>query len=417
MKEAKAMDTYSSSSPPACNRAMSKTVAMLGSMPPLRGLSGYCLELASAVADSCSVEFISFKRIYPSALYPGGELADDLTYPKVSCTDLVVRRRLTWYNPIGWFTEGLFSKGDLLHAQWWSPPLVFIYMVVCLGFRLRGKPVVLTLHNIVPHEGFPFFERFARILLRICSHFIVHSSQNKSRLIDLYRIPSSKVTVIPHGPLDFFAGNELEKEKMKRELGFRPENKVILLFGAIRPYKGVDTAIQALEKIVGKIPEARLLIAGKLWESWAPYKDLLERLKLEDFTTVRLGYVPSGEVGRLFAAADLAILPYRRFDAQSGVGAAAIAFRRPLIVTDVGGLPELVLDRRFVVPPKDPESLASTVISCLEDPFLLSKMAADAAVVAQKTAWSGVAKKTRAVYRDVLHVDLGTPSRDFSCAS
>ena len=91
------------------------TVSILGTLPPIRALSSYCFELANAIAEKCRVEFISFKNIYPAFLYPGGAPDDDDTYPPHSTTQINVRTRLEWYNPLSWFIEGLTANGDLLH--------------------------------------------------------------------------------------------------------------------------------------------------------------------------------------------------------------------------------------------------------------------------------------------------------------
>jgi len=375
---------------------------MLGSLPPLRALSSYCLELALAVADIEEVEFISFRKIYPARLYPGGDLEDDHTFPTLKHPNLKVRRRLTWYNPVSWIIEGMSVNTALLHAQWWSLPLAIIYFVVCLGFKLRRKPVIFTVHNILQHETSFFYRRISRALFRLGDHFIVHSSPNRDQLIKYYNIPPDRITKIPHGPLDFHVRNDIDREAVRNKMSFDPANRIILLFGAIRPYKGIDTALKAFAKVHPEIPEARLLIAGRLWEQWGYYEQLIDDLGIGDYIKTHLRYIPSDEVFKFFAASDLVILPYHHFDSQSGVGSTAISFRKPMIVTNVGGLPELVVDQRYVVPPNDPETLASTIVDCLKNPDQLDKMTAGAKEVAEAMAWTTIAKKTWSLYGHVL---------------
>jgi glycosyltransferase involved in cell wall biosynthesis len=379
-----------------------KNIAMLGSLPPLRALSSYCLELALAVADLGEVEFISFQKIYPARLYPGGDLKDDHTFPTIGHPNLKVRRRLTWYNPVSWIIEGMSTNAVLLHAQWWSLPLATIYLVVCLGFKLRRKPIIFTVHNILQHEKSFFYRQISRALFRLGDHFIVHSSPNRDQLIKYYNIPPDRVTQIPHGPLDFHVQNDIDRDEVRNKMSFDPANSIILLFGAIRPYKGIDTALMAFAKVLRKIPGARLLIAGRLWEQWGYYEQLIDDLGIGDYIKTYLRYIPSGEVFKFFVASDLVILPYHHFDSQSGVGSTAISFRKPMIVTNVGGLPELVVDQRYVVPPKDPETLASTIVDCLKNPDQLDKMAAGAEEVAGAIAWTTIAKKTWSLYDNVL---------------
>ncbi len=379
-----------------------KNIAMLGSLPPLRALSGYCLELATAIADFGNLEFISFRKIYPACMYPGGALEDDHTFPSIRHASLKVRRHLTWYNPCTWILEGIFAKGDLIHAQWWSLPLSLVYAILCGGFKIRGKPVVITVHNVLPHEDSRLHRMVTRILFKLGNHFVVHTTQNKHQLIEYCQIPPSRITCIPMGPLNFHVRSGVDRDAVRKEMGFFSEDRIVLLFGAIRPYKGIDTALRAFAEVLEKIPTARLLIAGKLWQRWEQYEELTKELGIGNYVRTFLGYVPSGDVHRFFTASDLVVLPYHRFDAQSAVGATALSFRKPMIVTNVGGLPELVEDQRFIVSPKDPSALAQAVVFCLKDPAQLQKMSADAKTIALKFAWPTIAKKTWAVYRKVL---------------
>ncbi len=381
-----------------------ENIAMLGSLPPLRALSSYCLEFALAISDLGQVEFISFNRIYPSFLYPGGNLKDDNTYPTITHPNLRIRRHLTWYNPVTWITEAMSTNGDLLHVQWWSLPLSPIYMIICLGFKLRRKPVVFTVHNVQSHDRHILYRFVTRIVLRLGACFIVHSKPHKAQLIKYYNIPPERVIQIHHGPLDFHVQNDMDRDLARREMGFHSKEKIILLFGTIRPYKGVDTALKAFAKVVARIPEARLVIAGKLWESWERYERLIEELEIGNNIKTYLRYVPSGEVWRFFAASDLVILPYHHFDAQSGAGATAISFRKPMIVSDVGGLPELVVDRRYVVAAKNPAALARTIVNCMQNSDQFAQMSAGAGTIAAKMAWPAIAKKTWNVYKNVLGV-------------
>lgn len=390
-----------------------KHVAMLGSLPPLRALSSYCLGLANALADILKVEFISFDKIYPGFLYPGRDLDEDHTFPAVNHPNLRVRRRLAWYNPLSWIMEGLTAKGQLLHAQWWSLPLWPIYVLVCAGYKARRRPVVFTVHNIRSHEGSRVYESFCRMLFKLGDHFIVHSAENLDTLRDVYHIPDSRVTQIAHGPLDFPSGG-LTREGARQGFGFSNEHRVVLLFGAIRSYKGLDVALRALAVLREKMPEARLLIAGKPWENWAPYDALIRSLGISPFVRTDLRYIPAGEAAKFFLAADLVILPYRRFDAQSGVGAAALAFQKPLIVSDVGGLPDQVEDRGSVVPPGDWKALAEKMGQCLGDPDRLSKMARHAGRLREAASWAEVARKTFAVYESVLGPKSGLSGRQTS---
>lgn len=374
-------------------------VAMLGSFPPLRGISGYCHELAAAMAARCPVEFISFREMYPRFLYPGGGLADDPTLPDLRHPRLTVQRRLTWYNPAGWLRAGLSTEADLLHAQWWSLPLAPVYLAVCAAFKIRKKPVVFTVHNVLPHEKSRAYAAASQRLFSLGDHFIVHTEQGRRQLHTRYRIPASRISRIPHGTLDFHVAPGPGERSIRNVLGIAADERVVLLFGAIRPYKGVDTAIRAFAEVIKTVDRVRLVIAGKLWENWAPYERLVRELGIEGHVATVLEYIPSGEVHRFFAAADLVILPYRRFDSQSGIGNTAVAFRKPMIVTDVGGLPELVSDPGCIVPPNRPAALARAILRCIQDPGRLRALSVDADNISNKFSWPVIAKTTYLVYK------------------
>ena len=377
-------------------------VAILGSFPPLRAISSYCLELSSALAQRVKVVFLSFKHIYPGFLYPGGGLVEDSSFPEHYAAGLTVHRRLTWYNPLSWIEAGFRTRTDLLHAQWWSLPLGPIYLVVCAGFRLRGKPVVFTVHNVSGHDRAGLYAAASRMLFLLGDHFIVHTGANRRRLAEKYHIPAHKISVIPHGTLDFQVDGARDRERLREALGIGPGHKAVLIFGAIRPYKGLDVAIRAFAEVVREMPEARLLIAGKLWEPWDGYLGLIRTLGLQDKVIAHLDYVPADRVHRFFGAADLAVLPYRRFESQSGVGATAVAFRTPMIVSDVGGLPELVTDPKMVVPPDDPEALAAAIKRVLTDPALRERIRTSLDALANELDWQGIATSTCGVYRKLL---------------
>lgn len=381
------------------------SVSILGTLPPIRALSSYCFELTNAIAEKCSVEFISFKKIYPAFLYPGGVPDDDDTYPAISTLRINVKRRLTWYNPLSWLIEGLTAKGDLLHAQWWSAPLFPIYLIICTCFKLKNKPVIFSVHNVLSHENSALYFKMSQLLFRLGNFFIVHSNMNRQQLHKFYHIPLDKIDVIPHGSLDFhIKKNGIDRKTLRKEMGIKPENKIILMFGAIRPYKGIDTTIKAFSKIVNSVPESRLLIAGRLWEDWAPYEQLIYKLGIKKYIITHLEYIPSCDVYKFFEISDLCVFPYHHFDSQSGAGSVALSFRKPMIVSDVGGLSDFVLDPKWVVPPKDHSALADAVICCLKDPSRIKQMKSDAEKISQKFSWSEIADQTENIYRQVLNL-------------
>ncbi len=377
-------------------------VAMLGSMPPDRGISAYCLAQAQAVAALVPVTYIAFRQMYPRFLYPGGGLAPDHTFPRPESSRLEVRRRLAWYNPVSWLWEGWKTPGDLLHLQVWSLPVLPMCLVVVALFRWRRKPVVVTLHNVEVPQHALAYRWLAGWVLRRAQAVVVHTAHAAARAAVEFRLPTSRLFTLPHGVLDTYVDKTRDRVTARQSLGLAADDLVVLFFGAIRPHKGLETLLGAFAALRGPCPRAKLVVAGKPWEPWDRYQQLIERWGLADAVVTRLEYVPHHQVGWLFAAADVVALPYLQFDAQSGVALAALAWGRPLVATRVGGLPELIGDPRWLVPPGDAQALAGALAELLSDPGTLDKATEESRQRATSYQWKPIAEATVAIYRQVL---------------
>jgi glycosyltransferase involved in cell wall biosynthesis len=234
----------------------------------------------------------------------------------------------------------------------------------------------------------------------------VHSESNAAVLSGHHGIARDRIAVIPHGTLDLFVKADGDYTSVRHRFGIPAQDKVILMFGAIRPYKGIDTAIQALAEISSLQPRIHLLVAGRLWGDWQPYQELVDQHALCGRVHLHLDYVPSDEVADYFHAADLVLLPYHRFDSQSGVGAVALAFAKPMLVTDVGGLPDLVGEKARILPPGNVPTLAAELRRVFSEPGSLERMREDAAAMAKRYSWTEIAERTRALYADTLGIPV-----------
>jgi glycosyltransferase involved in cell wall biosynthesis len=279
--------------------------------------------------------------MYPALLFPGVKQAMDPDKPPMNGPMLRVEHRLTWYNPLGWLCAGLFTPADLFHLQWWSLPLFPVSLTLLVCMKLRRKPIVVTVHNVLPHEGGRALVWAGRTLCRWANAVIVHGTENRTLLIEQYGIASERVHAlempVQPGPTPLPS-----RDEARRTLGLAADAQVVLCFGIIRPYKGIDVLLRAFARISSEFPQARLLIVGRPWCDWRPYQEIIDSEKLGERIHCLLDYVPDARVAACFAAADLAVLPYTHFDAQSAVGAQFIAHGIPLLVSDVGGLPDWV---------------------------------------------------------------------------
>jgi glycosyltransferase involved in cell wall biosynthesis len=390
-------------------------VTVIGSLPPVKGVSAYTAGLLDALdrRGDLQVDFVGFRSIYPRWFYPGGRPDEPSARPPLFL-GVKLRAALRWYNPLSWAWAALRMRGQVVHAQWWSYALAPVYATLLGIARLRGKRVVMTAHNVHPHER-GLIQRLAnRAVFRFAHSYVVHSEANKIALVRMLRCSPARVSVLPHGVLET-PRTGISRREARLKLGIDGGARVALCFGNIRPYKGVDVLIRAFAHVAGDDPRALLVIAGQPWGDWAPYQRLIDELNLGDRVLLRLEYLPANEIEPYFVAADAVVLPYTRFDAQSGAGMRALPFGRPLIVTRTGGLPDLVLDPNAVVPPSDPDPLAAAISRVLRDEALRDRMSVDSLTLAASMGWDAIAERTVAIYAAVMAGDAAageTPATD-----
>jgi glycosyltransferase involved in cell wall biosynthesis len=376
---------------------------MLGSFPPqCQGVQDYCGQLVQALGEQCRVAAIGFKCMYPRALFPGVKQPMDDSKPPLRATHLTVKHPLTWYNPFGWLYHALTTPCDLFHLQWWSLPLFPVALAFVLLMKLRGKAIVITVHNVLPHEGSPNFLRAGRFLCHRADAVIVHSDANAKQIVDAYQLPLDKVHKIAMG----VQAQDITRKPQQdaREALSLPDGAhIALLFGIIRPYKGIEVALESLALITNENPHLHLLIAGKPWESWEPYQAIIDRENLADRVHLFLDYIPEEQTSDFFAAADLILLPYTHFDAQSAVGAQVLPYQTPLIVSDVGGLPEWVDHQQdWIVPPNGPEQLARALKIFFDDlPANTNAFASIADTVLSRNTWPNAATLHTEIYERI----------------
>ena len=377
-------------------------VAMLGAFPPqAQGIQGYCGELAQALGARCRVHAIGFRRMYPSFLFPGVSESMDASRAPLDAPYLRVEHRLTWYNPFGWFTAAMRARGDVFHAQWWSLPLWLIYLRMVLLMKIRRIPVVITVHNVLPHESGRGYVWASRQLCRLADRVLVHSETNRAQLIEHYRIRAERVSTIPMGT---GAAQAPAAPEARRALGLPAGRRYVLCFGIIRPYKGVDTLLRAFARVAQRHDDVDLIIAGKPWTPWQPYQARIDADNLGPRVHTFLEYIPEERVPLFFGAADLVALPYTHFDAQSAVGSVALPYRKPLLVSDVGGLPDWVNgDPEWIVPPNAPDALADRMAGFFaEGDAACARFQPVADAVLARASWRAVAEAHLRIYHEVL---------------
>lgn len=286
---------------------------------------------------------------------------------------------------------------DVVHFQWLTVQPVDVHLLPPRTVRGRRRPLVLTAHDVLPREPRPGQLDAQRRLYERVDAVVVHSEHGAARLRDELRIDPAKVHVIPHGAFDLFvppAGAPLPRPLPPELAAVPAERPVVLMFGLLRPYKGVDVLLEAWRGI----DDAELWIVG------LPKLDLAP-LRAAAPPNVRFvpRFVADDEIPAFFGRADLVVLPYREID-QSGVLFTALAFGKALLLSDVGGFPEVAASGAAeLVPPGDAPALHAALVRLLADPAARARLAAAAAEAAATTwSWDAIATRTLALYQSLL---------------
>ncbi|MBN1504074.1 MAG: glycosyltransferase [Candidatus Eisenbacteria bacterium] len=356
---------------------------ILGPAHPLRGgISQYLAILYSLLKQEHEVSFVSFKRQYPSFLFPGKTQLD----PGPARIDVRPRALIDSINPVSWLVAASHVRRlrpHLLVFKWWTPFFGPCYATISFVARKFARARVLFIcDNVVPHERSLVDGLLTRMAFSQVDYFVTLSH---SVMEDLMRIrPVANAVEIAHPSYVYFTFGRVEPAEAKKRLGL--DGRVLLFFGYIRPYKGVHNLLDAFARVCSRL-DATLVVVGEFYEPPKPYLEHIERLGLGGKVRLVDRYVNDEEVGLYFSAADVAVLPYESAT-QSGVVQVAFAFDTPVISTAVGGIPEVVKDgvNGLLVPPDDPEALAEAVLRYFEG-GTAQKLAANIRAGSEAFSW------------------------------
>ena len=326
--------------------ASSKNIIIIGPAHPLRGgLASYNERLAREFKiEGHHVDLYTFSLQYPQFLFPGTTQFSSEPAP----IDLSIHILINSINPFNWIKIGTKIKNSNTHlviVRYWLP-----FMGPCLGTILRIATrnkkikVICIADNIIPHEKRFGDNAFTSYFIKPIDGFITMSQKVLSDLHHFSNIKPAKY--IPHPLYDNF-GEKITQLEARNKIGINTEINVVLFFGFIRKYKGLDLlfeAIQLFEKKNDK-KNTKFLIAGEFYEDRKIYDELIKKLGIESSLILRTDFIPDSEVKYYLCAADVVIQPYKNAT-QSGVTPLAYHFEIPMIVTNVGGLAGLVPDRK-----------------------------------------------------------------------
>lgn len=315
-------------------------IIIIGPAHPLRGggIVSFNERLAYAFQEAGhDCEIWSFSLQYPGFLFPGKTQFVNTPPP----AGLTIRTLINSINPLNWIKVGLLLRKKnpaLIIVRFWIP-----FMGPCLGTILRlinkrKTKVICIADNVIPHEKRPGDYIFTRYFVKSCDGFVTMS---KSVYDDLKKIAPAKPTKLTVHPIYDQFGPPLSMDIAREKLGLNSHDKIILFFGFIRPYKGLDLLLAAMQDPRLQLMGVKLLIAGEFYENESRYQQLIQEYQLKERVILHTNFIPDEKVGLYLSAADVIVQPYKSAT-QSGVTPLAYHFEKPMIVTNVGGLPEMV---------------------------------------------------------------------------
>jgi len=340
---------------------MLKTVKIIGPAYPFRGgLATYNERLANEfLTEGYEVNIETFTLQYPSVLFPGKTQLSPGKAPK----GLNIKRTVNSVNPINWIKVGKRikkEKPDLVIIKYWLP-----FMAPCFGTIARQirknnhSKIICIADNIVPHEKRPGDIMLTRYFINGINGIV---AQSKSVYNDVFKFTNElPVKLCPHPMFDNF-GKILERKEAIKMLGLDPSFRYILFFGFIRDYKGLDLLLKAISDKRFEKTNTRLLVAGEFYTNEEPFMSLIDELGIQDKVILRTNFIADNEVNKYFCASDIIAQPYKHAT-QSGVTQIGYHFNKSMLVTNVGGLPEIIPHNviGYVVDPNE-KAIADSLI-------------------------------------------------------
>jgi D-inositol-3-phosphate glycosyltransferase len=340
-------------------------ITILSSAYPLRGgISHFIGLLYKELAKNNDVSVITFKRQYPTIFFPGkSQFESEETVEKIPTKILVDS-----INPLNWINVGNKIKNDspdLLIFKYWIPFFAPCFGTISRIAKKNGRTKVLTIcDNIIPHEKKPGDTAITKYFFKYVDYFVMLSKKVQADLLKLK--PEAKNKILPH-PIYSNFGEPIDKKEARKFLNLPADGKLILFFGFIRDYKGLDVLLEAM-KILNAELNIKLIVAGEYYSNEEKYRRIINALGIQNQVYLFTDFIPTSKVKFYFSACDAVILPYRNAT-QSGIVQIAMNFHKPVIATNVGGIPEVISDNStgFIVKNESPQDLAKAIKNFYKD--------------------------------------------------
>ncbi len=334
-------------------------ITILSTAYPLRGgIAHFSGLLYNELLLNHDVNVITFSRQYPTFLFPGKSQLENGD----SVEEIPSSVEVDSVNPLNWIKVGTKIKNDepdLLIFKYWMPFFGPSFGTISKIVKKNKKTkIIVVCDNVIPHEKKPGDRAFTKYFFNSVDYFITMSQSVQTDLFSLY--PNAKEKLLFHPVYSNF-GKPVEKQIAKEKLNIT-SNNVMLFFGFIRDYKGLDVLLRAVKLIKDKM-DFTLVVAGEFYSNEDKYLSLITELGLDNVVKLFSDFIPTNEVKYYFSACDVVVLPYKSAT-QSGIVQIANNFDKPMISTNVGGLPEVIADGKtgYLVEKENPEQLAEAIL-------------------------------------------------------
>lgn len=335
-------------------------IAMIGPVHPYKGgIAHYTDLLCRALReDGNEVQLYTFKFQYPKLLYKKPQKDMKSSGFGTNDADFCIHT----LNPFNWIkVAGRIKKQkpELIILQWWHPYFAPCFWSICK--LLRGEKILFVCHNVFPHERFPLDRLLTKWTLGCGIYFITQSKMDARDLLSVKHDAVYRVT--PHPTYGMFCKQGMSMQKAREQLQIDQVQRVLLFFGFVRKYKGLQYLLEAMKLLKERDFKVQLWVVGDFGEDKEEYVEQIRAFEIGDQVQMVEGYVPDDEVEKYFAASDLVVLPYLSAT-QSGIVQIAFGFEKPVLVTEVGGLPDVVTNGKtgYVVEPRSAEMIAEAIM-------------------------------------------------------
>ena len=375
-----------------------KKIILIGPIYPYRGgIAHYTGLLYRTLARKYDVIVVSYKVQYPKLLFKRAQKDFSNGIFKVENSNFEINTA----NPINIAKAALkieSMKPDMVIMQWWHPYFAPCYWIMQSIWGKRIKKVFIC-HNVFPHERFPMDKFLTKIVLKKGDGFIVHSASDGKDLLSIKY--NAVYRQNPHPTYNAFRIRGISKEQARKELRISDDTKLLLFFGFVRRYKGLEYLLRAMPMLRSRVENVMLLVVGAFGDDKENYMNIIRDNDIGECVQIIDKYIHDDEVEKYFAACDIVVLPYESAT-QSGIVQIAYGFEKAVIVTNVGGLPDVVLNNKtgYVVEPENPRA----IVEAIEDFYVNNRdeeFCYNIKKEAYKYDWERIREKIEELYKNI----------------